>query len=351
MGVVMATIKPDAGETFHALRAHFAVNASTLGWVDPLTDLVRAPRATDAYLLRVMMAPPWSVRVQDEAPLTVLALTGGTATLAPDDGPVLDLAAGDVVLVRGPAPYVVSDRSRTEPQALIHPGGRCETLDGRSLELSMRQGVRSWGNAGDGPDTMLVGTYERAGEVGARLLAALPPTVLLRPGPDRPPLLAALVDLLAAEVVAEGLGQAGLLDRLLDALVVAACRDWAATTAEAPAWVRGDDPLVRQALALLHEEPVRPWTVASLAAAVGLSRAALARRFGQAVGEPPMTYLAGWRLALAADHLRDTDATVAAVSRAVGYTSPFTFSTAFKRTYGASPLAWRRGAACEVARG
>ena len=86
------------------------------------------------------------------------------------------------------------------------PGGRCETPDGTSLELPMRQGVRSWGNAGDGPDTMLVGTYERAGEVGARLLAALPPTVLLRPDPTGRRCSAALVDVLAAEVVAEGLG-------------------------------------------------------------------------------------------------------------------------------------------------
>ena len=311
--------------------------------MDPLTDLLRVPRALDAFLLRVVMAPPWSVRVQDGAPLTVLALTGGTASLVPSSGPALELARGDVVLVRGPDPYVVSDRLGTAPQAVIHPGGRCETPDGVSLELAMRQGVRSWGNAGDGPDTMLVGTYERAGEVGARLLAPLPPVVVLRPGAGRSALLASLVDVLAAEIVHDGLGQAGLLDRLLDALVVAACREWSADAVEAPAWLRGgDDAVVRQALALLHEEPARPWTVASLAAAVGLSRAALARRFVDGVGEPPMGYLTGWRLALAADRLRDTDETVAAVSREVGYTSPFTFSTAFKRAYGLSPLAWRQ---------
>jgi len=101
---------------------------------------------------------------------------------------------------------------------------------------------------------------------------------------------------------------------------------------------------VVRALALLHDGPDHPWTVASLAREVGLSRAALARRFTEAVGEPPMTYLTGWRLALAADRLRDTDATVTAVSRAVGYASPFTFSTAFKRRYGRGPLAWRQDA-------
>lgn len=310
--------------------------------MDPLTELVSAPRARDAFLLRVVMAPPWSIRVQDRAPLTVLALTSGTASLRPEAGPAHALVPGDVVLVRGPDPYDVSDKTKTAPQALIHPGGRCETPDGVPLELPMRQGVRSWGNSSEGSDTMIVGTYERAGEVGARLLDALPAVVLLRAGPGRSVLLGRLVEALAAEVVAEGLGQAGLLDRLLDALVVAACREWATSGVETPAWLRTDDTVVARALTLLHEEPARPWTVAALAGEVGLSRAALARRFVDAVGEPPMTYLTGWRLALAADRLRDTAETVGAVSRVAGYTSPFTFSTAFKRQYGQSPMAWRQ---------
>ena len=341
----MRTIKPYVRETFHGLNAHFPSSASTVGGVDPLTDLVRAPRASDAFLLRVLMAPPWSVHVQDRAPLTVLALTSGTALLRPASGAAVELREGDVVLVRGPDPYVVSDRAGTAPQAVIHPGARCETPGGAGLELPMRQGVRSWGNAGEGSDTMLVGTYERASEVGARLLEPLPTTVVLHAGAGRSALLASLVAVLTGQVDQEGLGQAGLLDRLLDALVVAACREWSASAAGAPPWLRaGDDALVQRALALLHEEPSQPWTVASLAAAVGLSRAALARRFADAVDEPPMTYLTGWRLALAADRLRDTDQTIGTVSRAVGYASPFTFSTAFKRRYGQSPLAWRQGA-------
>ena len=82
-----------------------------------------------------------------------------------------------------------------------------------------------------------------------------------------------------------------------------------------------------------------------LAAAVGVSRATLARRFNDVVGEPPMTFLAGWRLALAADLLREPAASVTSVARQVGYHSPFTFSTAFKRIYGLSPQAHRNAAA------
>jgi AraC-like DNA-binding protein len=84
--------------------------------------------------------------------------------------------------------------------------------------------------------------------------------------------------------------------------------------------------------------------VAELAAAVGTSRAALARRFTELVGEPPMGYLTSWRMALAADLLADPDATVGGVARRVGYNSPFTFSTAFKRAHGLSPREHRQRA-------
>ena len=87
----------------------------------------------------------------------------------------------------------------------------------------------------------------------------------------------------------------------------------------------------------MHNDPAHPWTVASLAAETGVSRAALARRFHDLVGEPPMTFLTGWRLALAADLLREPDATVGAVAQKVGYGSPFALSTAFKRVRGISP--------------
>lgn len=99
--------------------------------------------------------------------------------------------------------------------------------------------------------------------------------------------------------------------------------------------------MIARAVGLLHEDPARPWTLAVLASTVGISRAALARRFHAQVGQPPMTYLARWRLALAADRLADSDATVAAIAREVGYSSPFSFSMAFKKHYAVSPRDYR----------
>ena len=92
---------------------------------------------------------------------------------------------------------------------------------------------------------------------------------------------------------------------------------------------------------MLHHNPSHAWTVAELARATGVSRAAFARRFNELVGEPPMAFLTGWRIALAADLLLEPDATVGSVAAKVGYGSPFALSTAFKRLRGMSPKQYR----------
>ena len=308
--------------------------------MDPVTALLDAPRAQGAFLLKVTMTPPWSVRVQDEAPLSVVAVTSGSACFLPDGGVVETLHAGDLLLIARPDPYLFADALDRPPQAVIHPGGRCETPAGASLELPMRHGVRTWGNAAKGEDVMLVGTYPQVSEVASRLLKALPPTLLVRAADRR----SGLIDVLADEIHGEGVGQSSLLDRLLDGLTVAAIRHWAdSPSAEPPGWLRGGaDPVVGAALDLMHDQTAHPWTVDSLAQRVGMSRAGFSRRFTSAVGEPPMAYLTSWRLALAADRLRDSDDPVFRVAAEIGYTSPFTFSTAFKRHYGLSPLMYRQ---------
>jgi AraC-like DNA-binding protein len=95
---------------------------------------------------------------------------------------------------------------------------------------------------------------------------------------------------------------------------------------------------------LLHEDPAYPWNVTELADRVGISRASLARRFSAVVGEAPMSYLTGWRIALAADQLRSTRDTVETIARRVGYANAFALSVAFKRVRGVTPTAHRRAA-------
>jgi AraC-like DNA-binding protein len=308
--------------------------------VDPLAALLDGPRAHDAFLLRSVLTPPWSLRIEDRAPLTVVAVVRGSAWLVPDGADASWLAAGDTAIVRGPHPYLVADDPATPPQAVIRPRGDCRTPDGGHLTDLVDLGIRTWGHGPDGDTVLITGTYGMSGEISGRLLATLPALIVLRGSDWSSPLVGLLADEMARDVP----GQSTVLDRLLDLLLISALRTWFAGPG-APAWYRAhQDPVVGRALRLVQHQPAEPWTIATLAADVGVSRAALARRFTAAVGEPPMTYLTGWRLALAADQLRQhPDRTIAAIARQVGYGSAFALSSAFKRQYGVSPQAYRAG--------
>ncbi|MFE0444764.1 AraC family transcriptional regulator [Streptomyces fungicidicus] len=307
--------------------------------MDALTGLLEGPRARGAFMIRACFDPPWAVRVEDRAPLTVMLLVRGEAWIAPDGGEPLRLRPGDLAVARGPGPYLCADDPDTAPQAVILPGGECHYPDGRPLNGVMDLGVRTWGDRPDSATVILIGTYRMRGEIGGRLLDALPPLLSLTADVWDCPLTPFLME----EVVRDAPGQEVVLDRLLDLLVIAALRAWFdRPEAEPPAWYLAlSDPVAGPAVRLLQDDPAHPWTVAALAAKTGVSRAALARRFTALVGEPPMTYLTGWRLALAADRLRDTDDTIGAIARQVGYGSAFALSTAFKRVYGVSPQDWR----------
>jgi AraC-like DNA-binding protein len=298
--------------------------------MDAVAGLLDGPRARGAFLLRSSMNPPWSLLIRDEAPLCLVAVVRGHAWIGD-----AKLEAGDIAIVRGPDHYVVADDPRRPPMMHILPGERCETPDGAEVKPMSDLGVRTWGNAVDGETQLVTGTYMLEGEVSGRLLRALPPLLVQRL--DSP-----LVDLLADEIVKDEPGQEAVLDRLLDLLLIATLRAWFARE-DAPGWYRAyGDPIVGRALRMLHHDPARSWTVAELADAAGVSRAALARRFNDLVGEPPMAFLTGWRIALAADLLREPGATVGSVAEQVGYGSPFALSTAFKRVRGISPQQHRR---------
>lgn len=114
------------------------------------------------------------------------------------------------------------------------------------------------------------------------------------------------------------------------------------------AWPFQGDRMVERALRIMHDNPAYPWTLIKLAAELGVSRASLARRFHEHVGEPPMTFLKNWRMALAADLLRDPAETVTTVAEKVGYATPFAFSAAFKRVRGISPQEHRASALLHV---
>jgi AraC-like DNA-binding protein len=311
--------------------------------MDAVAALLDGPRAREALLLRSSMDPPWSLRIEDEAPLTVLSMVRGEAWVMPGDGEPARLGAGDVALLRGPDPYTVADDPATRPQVAILPGQVCRSLgDGKDMAESWRLGVRTWGNAADGATVMLIGTYQLDGEVSRRVLRALPALLVVRASEWDCP----VIPLLAEEIVKDEPGQEAVLDRLLDLLLIAVLRAWFARPGgEGPRWYRAyGDPVVGHALRLLHHNPAHPWTVEELARESGVSRAALARRFQELVGEPPIAFLTSWRLALAADLLLEPGATIGSVAHEVGYGTPFALSAAFKRVRGVSPREHRDAA-------
>lgn len=201
----------------------------------------------------------------------------------------------------------------------------------------MSLGVRTSGNSRDGESVLLVGTWDAETEAGRPLLTALPEFVVRR----RSDWDATLVDLLSEEMLLEAPGQDVVLYRLLDLILVKVVRSWL-TEQPGLAGLGATDSVVDAALKLMHHAPAHRWTIETLAQQVGVSRAALARRFAEVVGDPPMTYLTQWRLAMAADLLASTDAGIEQIAREVGYSSAFALSSAFKRIRGVSPQQHRR---------
>ncbi|ONI79635.1 AraC family transcriptional regulator [Actinosynnema sp. ALI-1.44] len=303
--------------------------------MDALANLLDGPRARGAFLMKVVLDPPWSIHVRDEAPLALVTMARGSGWVIPDGDEPVKVNTGDVVVARGTTPYIVANDPATPPQVVIHPGDRCTTLRGEPLEEKLGLGVRTWGDKLDGDTMMLIGTYHMSGEVSRRLLDALPPMLVVPSGTGESPIIPVLAD----EIAKDEPAQAVVLDRLLDLVLITVLRAWfAREDAETPPWYRAHgDPVVGAALRMIYNDPAHPWTVASLADATGVSRATLARRFTELVGESPMAFLTDWRLALAADLLREPAATVGSVARKVGYGSGFALSAAFKRVRGVSP--------------
>lgn len=320
-----------------------------------LAGLLDGPRARGAFLIRGSFRPPWSIRVADRAPLSVMVQLDGEACIrAVENGELLTIRPGDVAFARGPEPYVVADRPDTEPRVEINADLGCTPLDAEAAGDYLELDGRGWGNRTDGPPTMLIGTYGMTGAPDTRvpsgrtlptdrlLWQALPVRFVVRREIWQSP----VVEMLGAELERETPGQDVMLDRMLDLLVVSALRAWLARPeSEAPAWYRAlSDPIVGRGMRLLRDRPGDPWTVATLAREVGASRAAFAERFRDLVGEPPMTYLTHLRIGLATELLADRSLTLEQISRRVGYGTPFALSAAFKRIVGTSPARYRETA-------
>jgi AraC-like DNA-binding protein len=322
-------------------RLDFLRDRLTMIGMDPVSGMLSAHRGRDAYLLRCSMSPPWSVRIADASTVSLIVMVHGRMVIArPGEEPAW-LADGDVAVVKTAAPYLLASDLETPAHVVVEPGQHCVPLDD-GPGLAYRQGLRTWGNSLDGGCVFLAGIYELPSQVSGRLLESVPGLLVLPAGEQEVP----GVTLLAGELGKDAPGQDAVLDRLVDLVLITTLRAWfARDTAAAPRWwVACQDPLIGDVLRLMHNRPAEPWTLEAIAAEVAVSRATLARRFTQLLGQPPMAYLTEWRLCLAADLLRDTTQTVESIARQAGYASPFAFTAAFKRQFGQPPRPYRRAA-------
>jgi AraC-like DNA-binding protein len=303
---------------------------------DPLAEVLQDFRLSGSHYCRSELRAPWGLELPGRCGAGFHFVAEGGCYLRAGSGDPLRLEAGDLVLLPRGGGYVLSD---LPDRATVPADSLARAEIGQNATL-LRYG-------GEGELTTLVGGAVRFGDSRLHPLLELMPEVLHLRGGDREQdeVLRAMVAAMGAEAHSPRPGGATLMTRLADVLVIQALRWWLGRCTEGcPGWLRGlRDPQVGRALAAIHRQPARGWTVASLAKAVQMSRSVFSERFTELVGTPPMQYLTRWRMHLAERWLREDRLGIAEVARRLGYESVPSFSRAFKRHTGGPPGAARRG--------
>lgn len=239
------------------------------------------------------------------------------------------LHPGDMVLLQGAVPHRLTDRPET-------PSGPAKALDKRYLSDFQTQ------HFGAGSFCLLCGYFDIDATHLQRLLGSFPPVVVLRQNHDTQQ-LQGIVALLEAEAQAWSAGSSTITSRLSQGMFLYVLRAWAAQYPQATGLMAASaDPMVGQALNLMHQHPEEAWTVASLAEASHASRANFARRFTQLMGLSPIDYLTDVRMQKAAQILNATQLSVEAIAERVGYRSEAAFAKAFKKHMGTPPGQFRQ---------
>ena len=307
--------------------------------VDVMGEILEAVHLRAAIWGSLDLGSPWRIRVPAGDYLSFYVVARGSMWLelprtTPQRGPSsIALSTGDAVLLPLGSAHELRDAEKSDAATIAFDYAACPK--------SPHKGKAG----GKGPVTSVIIGHFTLGQ-GPRnaLLASLPPAIHLPSGAvSSSPQLSGLVPLILSESSSPGAGSSIVLARLADLLFVHSLRLWVSTAGESACGLRAvADPAIGKSLRLMLAEPAKAWTVESLASAVNMSRSAFAARFTQLVGEPPLQYLAGWRMTLAAQKLREDDAVIADVAESVGYSNPVAFSKAFRRIRGVGPGTFRQ---------
>jgi AraC-like DNA-binding protein len=237
------------------------------------------------------------------------------------------LVAGDLVLLPKGSAHVLSTVDASDSL----PGSSSRPVESRSFA--------------EKPFRVLTGSFQFESASVGSLITGLPDVIHLRADASgTPEWQHAILRFVRLEASEPAPGAALMISRLIDLLVIRSLREWAAKRPAHSGWLRGlGDARLGRALAAMHGDPAREWKLGELAKIATMSRSHFADRFTEVVGEPPLRYLARWRLSLAADLLRNGRARVSEAASVAGYQSDSSFSRAFKACFGYSPGAMRDG--------
>jgi AraC-like DNA-binding protein len=314
--------------------------------VDVLSEVLRVVSLRGALYFNGEFSAPWCVNTRPSAIAPYLSpkaghliiyhfLTEGRAYARLPEGRREQLTAGDIVIFPHGDTHLVGNGFPEKPVDSL-----------KTFAKNLTQGLKLARHGGGGEITRIVCGYmacePRLSEI---FLAGLPK--ILKVHVANEPSGQWLAHSIRFSVNQAGESDAGselVLARLSEVLFVETLRRYInGLPPDQIGWLAGArDPIIGQALALLHKEPADPWTLPGLARRVGLSRTRLADRFRHFLGESPMAYLAQWRLKLGAEMLQSTEDSVVQVAAAVGYGSESTFNRAFKREFGSPPAQFRR---------
>jgi len=315
--------------------------------MDALSEILHSVKLEGAVFYNAEFTAPWGFRSPPSCEVAAFLgkgpkhviiyhlLTKGRARAEVEESTHrVELVPGDIVVFPHGDAHILSNGS---PPSIAD--------NGKQLKEVFSQGLALARSGGGGEATLFVcGYMECDGEMCKTFLGGLPPVfkVNIRNDPAGQ-WLENSIKFSAAAASANRAGSDAVLARLSEALFVETMRRYMADLPpQQTGWLAGaQDPGVGAALAHMHRAPERPWTIATLAQQVGVSRSVLAERFRHYLGEPPMTYLSRWRLQLGARMLTSTSYSVARISGDVGYESEPAFNRAFKREFGAPPARFR----------
>jgi len=325
---------------------------------DPLSDLLRSIRVRGAVFYYVSCRDQWSAQAPPASEIAEAVLPGcehvmeyhmiakGSGWAAVSGQPPVRLSSGDIVMFPQGDSHVISSAPGIVPLRQSAEWVFATRNDPKPMPIAYHHGVVE---AGARLPVEEADTIAVCGFLGCDLkpfnpLVGALPRMLHLPAARAGEWVSRVIDQAVAESSDPRPGGHAVLERLSEMMFVDASRRYLDSLPEdANGWLAGlRERFVGKALALLHERPDRAWTVDDLAREVGLSRSALHERFLQYLGQPPMHYLAGWRIQVGARLLRESNRNVAAIALEVGYDSEAAFSRAFRRMVGMPPARWRR---------